>query len=354
VNDLHRIIDANINRASEGLRVLEDLARFSLNDSSLSSRIKHLRHMLRTGIESLGLTQSTLLYSRDTTNDVGTAISTPSESIRAQGAIDIASAAAKRTQEALRTIEEAAKGLGFSCGVFESIRYAIYDVERDLILRLSKPNPRWPVCVLITKSLCIHKSSREVVQAIADAGVPCIQIREKNLTGNALLEHALELTELAHNLGLQVIINDRIDIALACNADGVHLGQDDLGINTARELLGPTKTIGRTCSSIPQLRSAFDQGADYCGIGPIFPSTTKSKPNLLGAELLAEIMQLKDLSDRPMLAISGINSTNINQIATLGFPGVAVSSAVCSTENPYDACKQIVEVMAQRAEPSEV
>jgi thiamine-phosphate pyrophosphorylase len=348
VNDLHRIIDANLNRASEGLRVLEELARFALNNRTLSERIKNLRHALRAGIESLELNQSTLLNARDTEHDVGTSISTPSEAVRPQGKVDLASAAAKRSQEALRSIEEAAKGIGRSGAPFESIRYALYDIERDLILMLSKAPPSWPVCVLLTKDLCLHNSPEVVVREIARAGVPCVQIREKDMPSKQLLEHCEMITQLAHELGLKVIINDRVDIALACRADGVHLGQDDLPIDTARSLLGQSRYIGKSCSSVDQLREAFAQGADYCGLGPIFTSTTKSKPNLLGADLLNEVMQQDDLKAQPMLAISGINASTIDQIAITGFPGVAVSSAVCSAVDTYESSKVILEKIQNR------
>ncbi len=348
------MIDANTNRASEGLRVMEDLARFSLNNSNLSSQLKHQRHALRSAVESIGLTQHDLLASRDTSSDVGTRITTSTEDLRTNAHSDIASAAAKRAQEALRMIEEAAKGLGLSGSGFETIRYALYDLERDLILGLERPSAHWPVCVLITESLCTHMPATEVVREVARAGAPCIQIREKDMDSREFLEHAQTLTQVAHEHGMRVIINDRVDIALACNADGVHLGQNDIPIESARRLLGPTKIIGQSCSSIEQLRAAFDGGADYCGIGPIFPSTTKTKPNLLGIDLLAQIMQQDDLANQPMLAISGINASNINQIADIRFPGVAISSAVCSAQNPYEACKQFVEVMAQDTESCRV
>lgn len=348
MNDLHRIIDANLNRASEGLRVLEDIARFTLNHSSLSERIKVQRHLLRAGIGSLKLDQTQLLNARDTEHDVGTLIQTPTESSRKQGASDIASAASKRAQEALRSIEESAKGLGCSGAEFETIRYALYDIERDLLLLLLKGIPDWPLCILVSDELCFHKSIEEVLQDIARAGAPCIQIREKSMAGKEFLEHATKLTTLAHNHGLSVIINDRVDIALACNADGVHLGQDDLPIDIARTHLGQSKYIGRSCSTIEQLREAFAQGADYCGLGPIFPSTTKVKLNLLGVDLLNEVMRHDDLKDRPMLAISGINSDTIDKVVATGFPGIAVSSAVCSAEDPYEACKLLLDKLLKR------
>lgn len=350
MNDLHRIIDANTNRASEGLRLLEDLARFSLNNQSLSQQLKDLRHQLRSGIQSLGLSQSALLESRNTAGDVGTQITTTNESNRSQGLSDLAAAAAKRAQEALRVIEESAKALGQQDNPFESIRYALYDIERDLILALAKPNANWSVCVLLTKSLCLHHSPARIIEDAARAGAQCIQIREKDMPASELLAHATKIIKIAHDLGMIVIINDRVDIAFASDADGVHLGQTDLPILAARTILGNTKIIGKTCQTIEHLHDAFSQGADYCGLGPVFASSTKSKPTLGGIELLQSAMDDSELRSQPMLAISGITPDNIDQITATGFPGVAISSAICSAQDPYQSCKAIVESMNQLAQ----
>lgn len=345
VNDLHRMIDANTNRASEGLRVLEDIARFSLNDPALSKRLKSLRHHLRSEISGLGFGQADILASRDTRSDVGTSISTPDEADRAAGLQDLASAASKRAQEALRVIEESSKALGHSGAGFERIRYAVYDIERDVVLGLSNPACDWSVCVLLTRSLCVHHSPERVVEEAARAGAGCIQIREKDMETDELIEHASTMTRLCRDRGIQIIINDRVDIAHACDADGVHLGRRDLPIAAARSILGPTKLIGKSCASIEQLKNAFDQGADYCGLGPVFESSTKSKPTLIGIDMLERVMSDPDLSIKPMLAISGITRENIDQVASVGFPGVAVSSAVCCAEDPYESCRAIVESM---------
>ncbi len=349
MNDIARMIDANTNRASEGLRVLEDIARFSLNNESLSQQLKDLRHQLRSGIESLGLSHTTLLSSRDTAGDVGTQITTQNEHNRSQGMTDLALAAAKRAQEALRVIEESAKVLGQQSNPFESIRYAIYDIERDLILALASPDAKWSVCVLLTKSLCLHHSPERVIEDAARAGAQCIQIREKDMDSDDLLAHAAKIVKISHDLGMIVIINDRADIAHASDADGVHLGRQDLPIHAARAILGNTKIIGKTCQTIDHLHKAFAQGADYCGLGPVFASSTKSKPNLGGINLLQAAMNDSELRSQPMLAISGITPDNIDQIAATGFPGVAISSAVCSADDPYTSCKAIVESMQQPA-----
>lgn len=349
LNDLYRIIDANTNRASEGIRVLEDIARFSLDNEDLSRRLKDLRHQLRTSLDQLQIAQSLLLDSRDTSNDIGTSITTTTEADRSNGLIDMITAASKRSQEALRVLEESAKVLGHAGGLFESIRYTLYDLQRDLTVLISKPTPRWSLCVLLTKSLCIHHPPEQIMREIARAGAQCVQIREKDMDADAFYQYALHMTTLGRELNLAIIINDRTDIALAVDADGVHLGQHDLPIHAARKLLGPSKLIGRSCATTAQLHNAFDQGADYCGLGPIYPSTTKSKPSLSGLETLSEAMSDPLLAAKPMLAISGINQSNIAPIASTGFPGVAVSSAVCSAKDPYQSCKAILESMGSHA-----
>ncbi len=343
------MIDANTNRASEGLRVLEDIARFSLDHQPLCQQIKQLRHQLRAENQALGLSQSDLLASRNTSGDVGTDISTPAEFDRNAGMVDLISAASKRAQEALRVIEESAKVLGHSGAAFERIRYALYDIERDLSLAFAKPASNWSVCVLLTKSLCLHRSVEQVIDDVAKGGAGCIQIREKDMTGAEFFDHALKMTRIAHDLGLCVILNDRVDIAHGVDADGVHLGQQDVPIAAARSILGSAKLIGRSCSTIPQLHEAFAQGVDYCGLGPVFASTTKHKPHLCGIETLQKVMLDGGLRSKPMLAISGISQDNIGQISDTGFPGVAVSGAVCSSVEPEESCRLIVESMARLA-----
>lgn len=343
-----RMIDANLNRAREGIRVVEDCARFVLNDASLSERCKIIRHQLRSAVDSLGLEPDALLSSRDTQRDVGTAITTDAESDRSAGLRDLVIAASKRSTEALRVIEESAKALDQSSGGFESIRYRMYSIEQQIILALWPTCPQWSFCVLITKSLCTHHDPIKIIEQSAAGGASCIQIREKDMPDAQLLEHAGRLTEVAHNFGLDVMINDRAHIAKLVDADGVHLGQSDLPIQAARQLLGHRKWIGRTCPTIEHAIEAITQGADTCGLGPIFQSTTKFKRNLVGLDLIKLYLENTMTRHTPMLAISGINPSNIVHLAVAGCPGVAVSSAVCSSEDPESVCRLIVESIEMR------
>ncbi|MDF1809824.1 MAG: thiamine phosphate synthase [Phycisphaerales bacterium] len=342
-----RMIDANLNRASEGLRMIEDCARFGLNDPALSEQCKTARHQLRVGIANLQLPSDSLIVSRDTMGDVGVKIKTTTEGNRSDGIRDLVDAAAKRSTEALRVIEECAKAIRHSGAPFESIRYQLYTIHRELILSLAPTCPQWTLCVLITQSLCVHYDPSEIVKRAAQGGAQCIQIREKTMPDSQMLDLAGPLTDLAQSYGLDVMINDRVQIAQLVNADGVHLGQDDLPISDARKLLGPRAWIGRTCPTIDDARVAIAEGADTCGLGPVFPSTTKSKPTLAGLDLVTQYLNDEQMNQTPMLAISGINPQNINQLAQIQCPGVAVSSAVCSSENPKQACELIIDAISR-------
>jgi thiamine-phosphate pyrophosphorylase len=343
-----RMIDANLNRCREGLRVMEDCARFVVEDGSLSERLKHARHALRSGIEALGISSADLLRARDAGSDVGTTLSTQAEQQRSD-LHDLVSAAAKRSGEALRVIEESVKTMGAAGSPFESIRYALYDIERDLILALHPPCPQWALCVLVTESLCTHHSPEQIITHAHAGGASCIQIREKTMPDSMFLEYAGRLTEHAHALGMHVMINDRAHIAKLVNAEGVHLGQDDLPIGAARALLGHGFWIGRTCPSIDHAIEAIAQGADICGLGPVFDSTTKAKPALAGLDLIRSYLDSPETGSTPMLAISGITASNVPQLAEIGCPGVAVSSAICSSEDPRQQANLIIEAITRHS-----
>ena len=347
-----RMIDANLNRASEGLRVLEDVARFVIDNRQLSQRIKACRHDLKSGIDGLQLRHDALVLSRNTAGDVGTSIKTEQEMARTHGLHDVLRAAAKRTGEALRVIEESAKTFTTQGAIFESVRYRVYDIERDLLIATHPPCPQWKLCVLITAHLCTHHTPTEIISLAHAGGADCIQIREKTMPDGLLLDHAGSLTRHAHTLGMHVMINDRPHIAKLVDADGVHLGLDDVPTSAARSLLGPTKWIGRTCPTIEHAKAAIEEGADTCGLGPVFPSTTKSKPELAGLDLIRSYLSDSQTRSSPMLAISGISPTNIHELAAIGCPGVAVSSAVCSNTDPQAAAASIVSAINPHSETS--
>src|SRR5262245_33955061 len=251
--NLGRILDASANRAREALRVLEDFARFALDDAGLTRELKELRHGLAAALEHLP--EAMLLEARDTTGDVGTGISTPREHERF-GLADVVEANAKRLEEALRSLEEFGKMLSPAFGqAMEAVRYRAYTLEQTLVLgmpaRRRLADAR--LYVLVTLSQCRLSLSGTIAEAAA-GGAQVVQLREKNLDDKTLLTHAREVRRLTRAAGVLFIMNDRPDLALLSEADGVHLGQEDMSVREARQILGPHALIGVSTHNLEQVR----------------------------------------------------------------------------------------------------
>jgi thiamine-phosphate pyrophosphorylase len=335
-----RICDANCNRCREALRVLEDYARFTLNSHALSESLKVLRHDFQRSTEAL---QRRAIAFRDTASDVGTGITTETESLR-KFPVSVIVAAGKRVGEALRTIEEYAKlDLAGETNVaksIESLRYRFYTIEKRIAATLTPGRERMEsvrICVLITESACKlpwHIVARQSIEGGAD----CLQLREKHLDGATLLDRARQLVQMCRDAGVISIINDRADIAFLSGADGVHVGQTDVKCTDVRKLVGPDTIIGVSTHDLEQARQAVLDGADYIGVGPIFPSTTKPQNNLPG---LPFAQAAKSQIRIPMLAISGIDHQNVPQLLKVGVRSIAVSSAVIASDNPGQAVLEL-------------
>ncbi|MBX2852934.1 MAG: thiamine phosphate synthase [Phycisphaeraceae bacterium] len=337
-----RIIDANANRVREAMRVLEEAARFVLEDESLSLQLKQMRHDFTAALpDTLGL-----VAHRDTPGDVGTTLTTDAEQSRS-GLTEVIAAASGRLSEALRAIEEYSKldelGPAYQplAQAAEQVRYQSYDVTQKLTLALNKPSTQWRLCLLLTQSLCTHHDWRRVLQHAVKSGADCIQVREKDMDAGPLLEHTREIVALVGGRAA-VIVNDRPDLAVLAGADGVHLGQTDLNPADARKIVGPRMLIGVSTSSLDQAEQAKADGADYCGVGPMFPTTTKHKPDLAGPTYLRGFVQWDGL---PHLVIGGVTPTNIRELVEAGGRGVAVSSAICSAEDPAAVTASLCEAL---------
>lgn len=335
-----RLIDANLNRAREALRVWEDYARFVLDHSDLSQRLKALRHDLQTATASV---QARALSARDVMHDVGTGLSTATEQVR-QSPAAVLTAAGKRLGEALRSVEEYLKtDPGASAaGAVEQIRYRTYDLER-MILLAARPGRESLAAVrlhvLVTEALC-RRNWLETAELALKGGAGVLQLREKTMDGGELLKRAEAIVKLCRNYGAISIINDRPDVAMLSGADGVHVGQGDLPALACRQLLGPDKLVGVSTHELAHAKQAVVDGADYVGVGPVFPSTTKPKDALAGlayAERAARSLPI------PAVAISGITAANARDLAAVGIKQVAVSSAVLAADDPAAAAQAIVE-----------
>ena len=345
---VHRLLDVNANRAREALRVMEDAARFLLDDAALCGDLKRLRHDLAGTLRPV----AGLDASRDTLGDVGTAITTPAEATRASVA-DVAVAAGKRLSEALRSLEEfakvlpppAAEGGAPPAAQLEALRYRGYTLEQRLNAALRHGRARqWRLCLLLTGSLCVLPW-REVLDRALAAGVDCVQLREKSLDDAELLNRARYVADRCHaGIGdyppATCIVNDRPDVALLAGADGVHLGQTDLPPAAVCRLAGRQLIVGVSTSNLAEAHAARAAGADYVGLGPMFPTTTKHKPVLAGPAYLRDFLSDGQLRELPHLAIGGITPESLPPLVDAGVRGIAVSSAVCGSKAPEAVCER--------------
>ena len=337
---IFRIVDAAINRAAEGLRVVEDFCRLGLDDRFLARELKELRHLL---VEACAVIDSkSRLQFRDSELDVGRSIQTSSEYQR-QSIESIIRSNMSRVQQATRTIEEYSK-LNFPAATqtIEQVRYRSYTIEKAVFNTAFNRNRFQLARLYVLVDAQGEKSGfnklRKLILALLDAKVDVIQLRDKTLSDRELVEAGVCIGQLTCETNTTWIMNDRADLAAASNADGVHLGQDDLMVNEARKLLAPNRIIGVSTHSIQQARNAVIDGADYIGVGPVFSSTTKSFDSFVGTELVAKVCQEISL---PAFAIGGIEAKNIDQVVSAGCNRIAVSSAIANATSPGEAASSI-------------
>jgi thiamine-phosphate pyrophosphorylase len=331
-----RVLDANLNRAREAFRVLEDYARFILDSKELSAQLKDWRHELVTVTKPWA---ADAIQFRNTIGDVGTGNKTATEFERADVA-DVVIAAGKRLGEALRSIEEFAKTIDKKLAAdVEYIRYRFYDIEQ-VIAGTLRPANRFAAVrlyVLITESAC-RRPWLDVAMEAIKGGAECLQLREKDLEGGELLKRARQMVAICRPRGIISIINDRPDIAILSGADGVHVGQGDLPATEARKIVGRERIVGVSTHSIEQAKQAVLDGADYIGVGPVFASATKPREILPG---LAYARQVAEQIKIPAIAIAGIDERNVDEVISAGLSRIAVTAAVTGCDEVRDAAVRL-------------
>ena len=176
------------------------------------------------------------------------------------------------------------------------------------------------------------------VDAALQGGATIVQLREKDCTTREYIKLAEKVHDLTSKYGVPLIIDDRLDVAMAIHSEGVHLGQSDMPISTARKILGDNYIIGATAKTVPQATEAYQQGADYLGVGAIYPTTTKVKTVLTSTETLADICKAVPI---PVNAIGGLNKNNIDVLAGIPIAGICVVSAIMKAENPKTAMEEL-------------
>lgn len=317
-----RILDANLDRAREGLRIIEEWCRFGLNSSQMASECKQMRQ------ELAGWHTEEIRASRDTAGDTGTQLTHPKEEQRSS-IEQLLQANLCRTQEALRVLEEYGKLYNPNMGVaFKQMRYRVYTLETNLLsYRRHQILERSPLYLVTSNSENLFST----VEAALQGGLTLLQYREKNADDSVKLSHAQKLRQMCHHYGALFIMNDRVDLALAVDADGVHLGQQDVPIALARQILGPQKLIGRSTTNPDEMQRAIAEGADYIGVGPVYETPTKAGKAAAGLEYVHYAVKHASI---PWFAIGGIDPSNINEVLNAGAVRVAIVRAIMQADQP--------------------
>lgn len=188
--------------------------------------------------------------------------------------------------------------------------------------------------------MCPRENLISVVEEAIMGGVTLVQLREKDISTREFLNEAIALKKLCGSKNVPLIINDRLDIALASEADGVHIGQSDMPLDIARRLLGADKIIGVSAGSTLEAKEAADGGADYLGVGAVFHTSTKKNANDVGIDMLRKVRGAVSI---PIVGIGGINTDNIEQLYGTGIDGAAVVSCIMASDNPFAAAKTLAE-----------
>lgn len=328
-----RCIDANANRAAEGLRALEEVARFLLDDQALAAQLKALRHAVRSAVPAAAIAE------RDTAGDVGTA---GSEAAR-PALVDLVRANAARAQEALRAAEEFTRlgGQGSIAAALEQVRYGVYQTELRLLARI--PAWRlWQVRLYALVDTALTEDPVRVAAAVVRGGAGVVQLRAKALGVRAYRELAARVADAVHGAGGLFVVNDHVAVAPLVCADGVHVGQDDLAPGDARTVAGALCAIGVSCHTADQVTAAQTAGADYLGLGPMFATATKPHEPERGPALLDAVRTQVRV---PTYAIGGLDGERIAALLPRLPHGVAVAGALCRAADPERAAAALCDVL---------
>ena len=182
----------------------------------------------------------------------------------------------------------------------------------------------------------------EAVEQAISGGATVIQYRAKNKNSRQMYQEAVMIKKVCDKYGIPLIINDRVDIAIAVNADGVHVGQEDLDVEVVRRIIGFDRILGLSTKNLEQVKKANSLPVDYIGFGSIFPTTTKENAKVSGIETLKEVIKL---SIQPVVAIGGINHKNVIEVLKTGCKNVAVVSAIFGSKDVYSATKKLKAVI---------
>ncbi|MDA7950883.1 MAG: thiamine phosphate synthase [Pirellulaceae bacterium] len=346
-----KAIDANLNRANEALRTLEDSLRYDNGRAALISEIKQFRHTLSTifsGNDVLG--PDDLLSARNVIADTGTTVTTEVEYYRTTRE-SILTANCKRLQQSLRSLEEFTKLFDTTLSKkIESLRYKSYRLEQKVHLQKS----RLTILNEADLFLLVDTSDdlslfEEKISTLLNVGIRLFQLRDKLANDQQLFKYGAVLREQTEAANALFIVNDRPDLARLLNADGVHLGQEDLTPLQARKLLLGDQLVGLSTHDQNQLKQSKTQQVDYLGIGPTFPSKTKSFDQFPGKSLLKKAFSE---TEKPLFAIGGITTDNLPELLKIGttagrLPKIALHQAIWKEKNYAQKGEQFLTIFSQ-------
>lgn len=337
-----RMLDANLNRLAEALRVVEDVCRFHWNQPGFGAAIKSLRHDVFTALEASGVERSDLFHERDIEGDVGRRFDSPETSNL--GPEQLAFRNLERAKEALRVVQECCRvAVPGASASLEEIRYQLYAEEKGMSFLSASATRLQRLRLAKLYLLAVPELSPsavdEVVSEALMGGVDVVQLRAKSLSDREALPLARRLRDVTARRGALFIVNDRPDLARLVHADGVHLGQDDLPVHEVRTLVGEKAIIGRSTHSRAQARAAEREGVDYIGVGPAFPTATKQDHEpVLGPQETGEISERAAV---PAFAIGGITAETLPALVRAGCHRAAVASAVLRAAEPRCAARTL-------------
>ena len=332
---IQRILDANLDRGREGIRIIEEWCRFGLNNPDLAQKCKDLRQELASW-HSLELR-----LARDTVGDRGTELSHPQEEKR--GSLShILQANLCRVQESLRVLEEYGKLYRPEMGeAFKQMRYRVYILESDLLTIQHCQQLQSCLLYLVTSP---SSNLLTIVENALKGGLKLVQYRDKNANDIVRLSLGKQLCQLCHQYKALFIMNDRADLAAAVGADGLHLGQQDIPIQLAREIVGSHCLIGRSTTNPEEMQKAITEGADYIGVGPVYATPTKPGKEAAGLDY---VQYAAENATIPWFAIGGIDLENVAAVMQAGARQVAIVRGIMQADDPQGMTQSLLSKLTQ-------
>ena len=343
---LFRLFDANINRATEGIRVLEDTARMLLDDEELTRTIKDIRHSLIQAVKTEKNLNRCLLQSRGSETDVLRSGETTHERAR-NDVLSVVEANAGRAQEALRALEEFGKLLCPNLSErFKNIRFRVYDVEKSLAKlvgsRFLASRERMGIVAILDRSHFHGSDIVDITLKLIDGGAGTIAYRDTDSSDGGFLNHAGRFLDACSGKEVTAIMCDRIDCAMILGAEGILLQESGVQVKDCRGLVGPDCIIGYTIYLDVDGELAIDDDADFVVIASP-PGTTT-----LMNETIAVVIELRSKTQKPVIVQGDLKQSVIKKMATAGVTGFAVKPASSALEQTLDVMKAIREIFSER------